>query len=153
MNNRTLQLLIFLSIAAVMFLLAVNFLPHFTSGSTSGVRINFQEVKGASVVYKGKTYTLNGEQQALLVTSLNSAIPIGRNEFNADNAPDVGQFEIYFFKKDSPLVLKPIGLIGKNLVFRVPEWNRDGWIKDVTDGGLLQLLKDSHPDDQPNKNP
>jgi hypothetical protein len=153
MNNRTIQLLIFLSIAAVMFLLAANFLPHFTSGRSSDLKVNFQEVKGASVVYKGKTYTLNGEQQAVLVTSLNAAIPIGRTDFTPDNAPDLGQFEIYFFKKDAPLVLKPVGLMGNNLVFKISEWNRDGWIKDVTDGRLLQLLKDSHPDDQSNKNP
>ena len=136
-----------------MFLLAVNFLPHFTSSSSSDLKVNFQEVKGASVVYKGKTYTLNGEQQAALVTSLNAAIPIGRTEFTPDNTPDLGQYEIFFFKKDSPLVLKPVGLMGNNLVFKISEWNRDGWIKDVTDGKLLQLLKDSHPDDQPNKNP
>lgn len=152
MNNRTLQLLIFLSIAAVVFLLAINFLPYMTT-NTSALRLNFQEIKGASVVYKGKTYTLNGEQQATLVSSLNAAIPIGRSEFTAENTPDYGQFEIYFFKKDTSLVLKPVGLIGQDLVFKVPEWNRDGWIKDVTDGGLFELLKDAHSDAQPNKNP
>lgn len=152
MSNRTLQLLIFLSIAAVVFLLAINFLPYITS-KNSDLKLNFQDIKGVSVVYNGKTFTLNGTQQATLVSGINAAIPIGRTEFTAETIPNYGQFEIYFFKNDVKLTLKPVGLMGKNLVFKVPEWNRDGWIKDVTDGELLDLLKDSHPNDQPNKNP
>jgi hypothetical protein len=149
MNNRTLQLMIIMMIAAVTFLLALNIAPYFTknaAGSASSLHINAREVKGSSVIYMGKTYTLNFDQQNILIDGLNAAIPVGANDIFPEKIPDYGQFEIYFFNDSPKLVLKPVGVVGSNLVFKIPEWNKEGWIKDVTDGRLLNLLKNSHSD-------
>lgn len=143
MSNRTLQLLIFLSIAAVVFLLALNLLPHFANDAGT-LKVSPQGIKGSSVVFNGKTYTLNYEQQSALIEGINAAIPVATKDIDFKPMPDMGQFEIYYFNDKPTLILRPIGTSGKNLVFKIPEWNPNGLIKDVTDGKLLNLLNDSH---------
>ena len=144
MSNKTLMYLIVLMVAGVVFLLTLNTLPFLMSGKQ--VRfLDHEKIKGSSVQYGGKNYTLNYGQQIELIEGLNAAIPIGRSKFTSKDIPEMGQFVIEFFDNKPKLVLKPAGVIGNNLVFDVPEWNSDGWIKDVTDGKLLHLLENSHP--------
>ncbi len=136
--------LIILMIAGVVFLLTLNTLPFLMSGKELR-HLEHQKIKGTSVSYEGKNYTLNYNQQIELIEGLNAAIPIGKGEFKPKDMPDMGQFEIVFFDETPKLILKPAGVIGNNLVFNIPEWNKEGWIKDVTDGKLLHLLENSHP--------
>lgn len=136
--------LIMLMIAGVIFLLTLNTLPFLLSGKQIR-HLDHQKVKGSYVLYAGKKYTLNYGQQIELIEGLNSAIPLGRSKFTPKDMPELGQFVIEFFDDEPKLVLKPVGVIGNNLVFDIPSWNKEGWIKDVTDGKLLHLLENSHP--------
>ncbi len=152
MSNRTLQLLIIFTVAAVVFLLTANILP-FLRPSQSGIHLKPSNIKSVSVNFEGVEYPLNQRQQIQFVEAINAAIPIGQEEYTSKQPLNMGYFEIYFFDKNEKLVLKPVGLINKNLIFKVPEWNKEGWIKDVTEGKLLQILKDSHTNDQATQNP
>lgn len=136
--------LIMLMVAGVVFLLALNTLPFLMSGKQLR-HLDHEKIKGTSVYYDGKNYTLNYGQQISLIEGLNAAIPIGRSKFTPKEMPELGQFVIEFFDDKPKLMLKPVGVIGNNLVFDIPEWNKEGWIKDVTDGKLLHLLENSHP--------
>lgn len=152
MSNRALLILIGLTTVGVVFLLALNLVPYLGVDSTPPHLIE-QDIKGTSVVYKGTVYILNQDQQEELVNTMNVAIPYGRSDFNTVDYPKDAYFEIFFFNDPKTLILKPVGIVDENLVFKVPQWNKEGWIKDVTNGVLLRLLEEAHKNDQTIKNP
>lgn len=152
MSNRALLILIGLTAVGVVFLLALNLVPYLGSDSTPPHLIE-QDIKGTSVVHKGTIYILNQDQQEALVNAFNVAIPYGRSDFNTVDYPKESYFEVYFFTEPKTMVLKPVGIVDDNLVFKVPQWNKEGWIKDVTNGVLLRMLEEAQKNDQTIKNP
>ncbi len=140
MNNTTLTYLLIVGVIGMAAIMVLNF----TGVSQSPFTENYlspNDVRGIDVAHGGKLWTLNFEQQNKLVNILNKSTAI-EGHFNPDKF-EVDRVIIYLFNKPD-LIVTPLQLVNKALVFSVPEWNSKGYLKESQPGQMLQLLSDTY---------
>ena len=138
-QNNNVMMMTFVVLVAMAVLLAFN-LEKIISKPHQAKYIGFNEVRGMAIEHKGLLYTLNFDQQNKVIDNLNLAIPIGKSALAPSKETlNFTKLIIYRFNK-ADLILLPIQYEGNNLIFSVPEWNKSGYIKDISYGHLKSLL-------------
>ncbi len=138
-QNKNILILTLVVLAAMAILLALN-IEQILLKPEAGKYIGLNEVRGIAIEHKGLMYTLNFEQQNSVIESLNRAIPIGKPpQEPADKSLNFSKLVIYRFNKPD-ISLVPVRYEEYNLIFNVPEWNKNGYLKDTSYGNLEKLL-------------
>jgi hypothetical protein len=138
-NNKSIFIMTGVVFLAMAILLAFN-LTHVFSNPKVEKYLPFNDVKGTAIEHKGGLYTLNFDQQNSVIEYLNLSIPVGKEALDSHQGPlNFTKLIIYRFNKPD-LVITPIQYEGNNLIFSSPEWNHNGYLKDVSYGHLKNLL-------------
>lgn len=139
MSDRSLNIFTAIVIACIFVLLAVNYLPSFSKVIEDPFLTN-NGVEGVELYHDNLPYTLNFEQQNLLVDSLNKGEKIGTELIKKNKASfPYSKIVVYQFNKPT-ITLTPISTIDQNIIFEVPEWNPNGYIQERSGGELLKIL-------------
>lgn len=143
MSNRTLFLMTGLVIFCIIVLLVLNAAPFLMTNKVE-TYIKFNDVRGMAVEHKDKLYTLNFKQQTEVIEAFNKSIPIKSSEL-ADKNPKLEIAKIIIYRFDGPdLTIVPIEYSKNNLIFSCKDWNPDGFLKDVTNGNLKNILAQTY---------
>lgn len=106
--------------------------------------LRYNDVRGMAVVYQGIPYTLNFAQQNEVIETLNRSIPVGPGYLTSTHTqPEFEKIVIYRFHKPD-LELKSIAYVDGNYLFSAPEWQKTGYLRDVTKGKLETLLSQAY---------
>lgn len=100
------------------------------------------DIRGSAVVYKGKTYTLNFLQQTRFVDFLNRSLLLGDIESRTAKPP-FDKIIIYLFG-GKEIELTPVNISDDNVYFSAPALQKNGYLQDVTQGRMLQLLEGTY---------
>lgn len=142
MASRTLFALISLVLISMGLIFALNIAPFVSSPGVKGY-IQLNDIRGMSISYAGKEYTLNFEQQNEVALLLNLSLP-----FEAANSAELEPvpFEkilIYVFKGPS-IEIMPLGFKNNALIYSATAWNPNGPLKDASDGRLKEILSHTY---------
>lgn len=143
MSDRSLNIFTSIVIACILVLLAVNYLPTLSTAAEDRF-LTHNGVQGVEVYHKNIPFTLNFEQQNLLVDEMNRAEPIGVEQIR--KRASMFQFEkivVYQFNKPT-ITLTPINVVDQNIIFEVPEWNKNGYIQEQSGGELLKMISKTY---------
>lgn len=139
MSNRTLFWMTGLVIASMVLLLLLNSIPLIWTPKTEKY-LKYNDVRGMAIEHKQKLYTLNFQQQNDLIGYLNQALPIPNSSIqNIKSAVDYTKIIIYRFGSPD-IEITPIEYKNHNLVFYSPDWNAKGLMREVSGGGLENLI-------------
>jgi hypothetical protein len=126
--------------------------------------ISQNEVRGIAVEHNHLLYTLNFDQQNMLVDIFNRFIPVTKEQFESrrtklKNPPQIDKIIVYRFNAPDVVltlegfVTKTSSIMGgenevesSNLVFSAPEWEPKGFLEEAASDELdLLLLKTYDP--------
>lgn len=143
MSNRTLYTLVALVLIGIGVMFFINLLPVLKADNKERyIRLN--DVKGMAVVYQGKEYTLNFDQQNEVAVLLNQSEPISKENLGTLSPAPFEKIIIYQFK-GSNLDLSPIGFKSRNLIYSNPKWNPEGYLQEVSSGTLKDIIESTYP--------
>jgi len=139
MTNRIITYLTILVVVAMAALFALNIAGRL-SFSPPETYIRMGEVRGSAIVHKNEPYTLNLEQQALLLEALNSAVPARSLPAGSREQPNgFREIILYRFGNSPDVRIKPIAWVGGRLLFSAPAWSQEHLIEQ-SDGALKKLI-------------
>lgn len=142
-SNKTIVYLTIVVLAAMAIMLGLNMTEIFSQPKNERY-IAYNDVRGMAIVHNQIPYTLNFDQQNQVIEYLNLSLPVGKIASNYDKIPmNFSQLIIYRFKAPD-ITLTPIGYENDDLVFSVPEWKHDGYLKDVSLGNFKNLLAETY---------
>jgi hypothetical protein len=138
-SNKTIFYMTGFVIVGIALIFIFNFLQIF-SFPLNEKFVAYNDVRGIAVEHHNLLYTLNFDQQNQLIEYVNMGLPVGKAALTQSKDP-LPFTKIIVYRFDQPdLVMTPIEIDNQNLVFSVPQWNPNGYIKDVTLGKLNQLI-------------
>lgn len=143
MNNKILIFMTALVLVGVGILLMINLKAIFQGKPLSQIYLNYNEVRGVAVQYKGKPYTLNFEQQNTFIDIVNRFIPIEKIESRSPQKPEFEKIIVYQFNNKPDIIFTPVAYQNENLVFSVPVLQPQGYLKDVSEGKLSKLISET----------
>jgi len=139
MSNRTISLLSFLVVICAVALF-LNRLAYFFPEDTIDRYLDPNEVRGMAIEQQGDLYTLNLEQQSVILGLLNRSVPAPK-KIREQSLEDAGFSRIIIYCFDLPdQEIIPFGYQEDNLIFHAPEWNQESPLQDVSNGKLKKLL-------------
>lgn len=144
MKNRTLVYLTSIVILGMLTLLALNMTSILTGKSTSQTYLKHNHVRGMAVKANQLLYTLNFKQQNQVIDILNRSVRVVGVKPGKRQKPDIENIVIYQFDGKPDLIVNPIAYVDKNLVFSVPEWEKEGYLMELSEGSLHNLLSSSY---------
>jgi hypothetical protein len=144
MNNRTLIVLTSLVIAGMIILLAINMTSILTGQPANQTYLKYNDVRGVAVGHHQLLYTLNFNQQNTLITILNHAVRVVGVKPDKRQKPEIDKIVIYQFNGKPDLTINPVAYIDKNLVFSVPQWEKEGFLMELSEGDLQRLLSQTY---------
>ncbi len=145
MDNRTLYLLTALVLIAMAVLLGLNLTQILQGTPATQNYLNPNEVRGVAVVHDNKNYTLNFQQQVDLIDKLNRSVKISDIPTEGTKQkPDFDKIVIYQFNNKPDISVTPVTYIDSNLIFKQPEWNKEGYLMDTSAGLLQQTITNSY---------
>lgn len=148
MSNRTLLFMTVAVLAGVALLLLLNLTKLFQTVE-SGQYISRMEIKGATLIRNQKNYTLNYEEQTELVSYINRALLVKKDEIAQQGTPaDFDKIILHRFSLPD-LTIVPVKMIGNELVFTESTINPNGWFKDTTHGELKTLINKASGNEAP----
>ncbi len=101
------------------------------------------DIRGSAIVYQGKSYTFNFLQQTRFVDFLNKTLVVNSLEPHPARAP-FDKIIVYLFGGQE-IELTPVDISGDNdIYFSAPALQKNGYLQDVTQGRLMQLLEGSY---------
>jgi hypothetical protein len=139
MQNNTLTGLIFLGVLGVIALLFINIAPT-NNATTSPQLSSIGDVKGSALYHKNLPYTLNFEQQKVLIEFLNRAAKVKKTDFTFQ--PKEFSFDsIVLYRFDgSNLEIIPVAVKEKNIIFNIPKLSEDSYFLEMSGGQLSNVL-------------
>lgn len=140
MSLRLLVLVTFCIICMVCFLFFLTRARFIEDPQNSTSRLPHHSVRGSSIFYKQKPYTLNFNQQNTLITILNHSKVIDRQKEVSYTPCSFEKITLYRFDELSDLFIEPIGFLQDELVFRVPEWDTTRDFKENSEGTFKSFL-------------
>ncbi|MBA2367921.1 MAG: hypothetical protein H0V82_02720 [Candidatus Protochlamydia sp.] len=144
MSNRTLLFLTALVILGMITLFALNMQSILSGHPDDQTYLKYNHVRGVAVSYNDMLYTLNFDQQNELISILNRSVRVVGVKPGKRKKPDIEQIIIYQFNDQPDLIIKPVAYVDNNLVFSAPAWNSDGYLMEISDGRLDQLLAQTY---------
>ena len=145
MSNRTLMWLTALVVLGMGVLLTLN-LTRILMGHSDipQVYLKFNEVRGMAVKHNGKLYTLNFNQQKNLINMINRMVPVIGIEEGQRTKPDIEEIVVYQFGNQEDITITPVTYVDNDLIVSMTKWNPRGYLLDVSDGELRNLLNSTH---------
>lgn len=144
MTNRTLIYLTAIVLLSMILLISSNMSSILTGEPKTQTYLRYNDVRGMAIAHNQLLYTLNFKQQNKVIDILNKSIQIVDIRPGKRQPPDIEKIVIYRFDNQPDLVINPIAYVDKNLVFSVPEWNPDGYLMELSNGGFKQLLSQTY---------
>lgn len=144
MNNRTLVYLTSLVILGMLVLLALNMTSILTGQPIGQTYLRFNHVRGMAINHDQLLYTLNFSQQNQIIEILNRSVRVVGVKPGKRQKPDFEKIIVYQFDNKPDLVINPIAYVDKNLVFSVPEWEAEGYLMELSEGDLQDLLSKTY---------
>lgn len=143
MSNRTLVFLTTIVIVGMVVLFALNMTSLLTGQPPNQNYLKFNDVRGIAISNNQMLYTLNFQQQNQVIEILNAAVAINTIE-GKRNPPNIDKLVIYQFEGQPDIILTPIGYVEKNMIFGAPQWVPNGYLKEISEGALQQLLSQTY---------
>jgi hypothetical protein len=142
MNRLLLASLVLL--ACLSLLLALNLLP-FLRSSTPEKYLQYNAVSGIAVEHRGLLYTLNFEQQNGFIDLINRALPITKEGIEHPSFEPVNFTKIVVTPfEGAPIVFTPVENTAEGLTTYCAELNPDGYLKEPSQGKLVELLTQTY---------
>lgn len=142
-NHQRAAFFLIIGLGAIAIALVLNLISLFFLEKPE-TYLRYNDVRGMAVVHQGIPYTLNFEQQNEVVEILNRSIPVDSNYLtNTNTQPEFEKIVIYRFHKPD-LELKSIAYVDGNYLFSAPEWQKTGYLREVTKGKLKALLSQTY---------
>lgn len=141
--SMTIRFVLFVTFSAVcVVFLLFSFYRVFSLGipQKSPSRLSYNAIRGSSLLYKEKLYTLNFKQQNTLISVLNQSHPTERKKKESYTPCSIEKIVLYRFEELPDLTIEPIGFLKDELVFRVLEWNETQDFKENTEGAFRAFL-------------
>ena len=146
MNNRLLLYLTLVVIGCMGIVLIMNFSRIFVERQNQKY-LNYNDVRGIALEHNSLLYTLNFEQQNNLIYYFNQALPTTKNNPNqASSSKSLDFSKLIIYRFNSPdLIAIPIAYDAyDNLLFSIPEWNPEGYMRDFSQGSLKYLISTTY---------
>lgn len=144
MNNRTLVYLTSLVILGMLVLLGLNMTSLLTGQTEGRSYLRFNHVRGMAIDHNQLLYTLDFSQQNKVIEILNRSVRVVGVKPGKRLKPDFEKIIVYQFDDKPDLVISPIAYVDQNLVFSVPEWESDGYLMELSEGTLQNLLSKTY---------
>jgi len=144
MSNQTLFFLTALVLVSIAVLFGLNMTAIVSGQPKQQTFMKYNDVRGMALEHNQMLYTLNFKQQNSVLDYLNKAVQIMEIKEGDRKKPDVQKIIIYQFDQKPDLIITPLTYLNNNLVFTQPEWNKEGYLMDVSDGQLLKILSQSY---------
>ena len=145
MNNRMLAILTGLVILGMIILLGINMTHILTGEPINQTFVKYNDVRGMAVEHDKKLYTLNFEQQNAVINLLNRSVPVDEIKKDAlePDPKGIQKLIIYRFDNKPDTVLTPVAYDNQDFIFFVPEWVPNGYLLDLSEGELKNLLTET----------
>jgi hypothetical protein len=114
-----------------------------TGQPISQTYLKYNDVRGMAVSHNQLLYTLNFKQQNTVIEILNKAVRVVGVKPGKHQKPNFDKIVVYQFNHQPDLNIHPIAYVEKNLVFTVPEWDKEGYFMELSEGDLETLLSQS----------
>lgn len=144
MNNRTLIFLTILVLLGMAILFSINMTYILTGQPENQTYLKYNDVRGMAVGHNQMLYTLNFKQQNSVIDILNKAVRVVGVKPGKRQKPNIEKIVVYQFEGKPDVTIIPIAYIDQNLVFSVPEWEKDGYLMELSEGDLQQLLSQTY---------
>jgi hypothetical protein len=144
MSNRLVLWMTVLVLIGIGILFALNMASLFRGQSPASIYLKHNNVRGIAVKHENKLYTLNFTQQNDVVDWLNGSVPIEEIKSGQQTNPVIEQIVIYQFGEAKDLILTPVAYVDHNLIYSIPDWNPKGYMMDVSEGRLQNLLSQTY---------
>lgn len=103
----------------------------------------YNDVNGIDVEQNGLLWTMNFDQQNKSIEYINRSLSVERSR-NADKAElNFTRLIIHRFKEPD-IILEPVTYEDNNLIFNVPEWNKNGFLLDTSRGQFKTLISQTY---------
>jgi hypothetical protein len=124
-------------------LLSLNLVGIFSGQFSSQTYLKHNDVRGIAVKHHDLLYTLNFRQQNDVIDFFNRSVQIREMPTGNRIEIPIQQIIIYLFNA-TDVVLTPIAYLDNNLLYSAPQWNADGYLLDLSDGALKDLLSQTY---------
>ena len=144
MNSRTNTFLLTVVIVCIGIIFVLNFFGLYWDTGPKRF-LTPTDVRGMAVEHNGKLFTLNFDQQNHVVAVLNQAVKVGSEKYFEAEDVDFGYERLLIYRFEEPdLEMTPLAFINQQLLFRLPEWNPNGLIRETGPGELDYLLSQTY---------
>lgn len=144
MNNRTVVYLTIMVVVGLVVLLAINMSSILTGQPGNQTYLKYNDVRGMAVDHNDLHFTLNFTQQNKVIDIINRSVRVVGVKPGKRQKPDIEKIVIYQFDGKPDLVITPIAYVDNNLVFSIPNWEKDGYLMEVSEGTLQTLLSQTY---------
>lgn len=146
MNNQTLYTLIAIVGLGVVVLLAFNFSDLLMNESPNQDYLKYHEVRGIAVNHDNKLYTLSYKQQNTFIDILNLSVPLNEIPHPMPLSIAIDRIIVYSFEGKPDIVLTPVSISEKNIVFSAPDFIPEGhhYLMELSEGDLATLLSQTY---------
>ncbi|CUI17119.1 conserved putative membrane protein [Candidatus Protochlamydia naegleriophila] len=144
MTNRTLIYLTVLVLIGMATLFAMNMTSILTGKPEDQTYLKYNHVRGMAISHNQMLYTLNFKQQNDVIEILNRTVRVVGVKPGKRQRPNVDKIIVYQFNDQPDLVITPVAYVDNNLVFSAPAWNQDGFLMEISNGRLHQLLSQTY---------
>lgn len=135
----------FLTIAVLVAMSAIfilNLYPLFFISPQEKI-LSYNGVRGIAIEHQGTLYTLNFEQQNRVIEAINRSLFI--SDDSGLKKEGIGFSKLIIYRFNAPdMILTPLGYQNNNLVYSIPEWNRKGYLLDISEGAFKELLSQTY---------
>lgn len=133
-----------LVLLGMIILLSLNLASFFSLDPMEAAFIPQNQVRGVAIEQHNLLYTLNFEQQNQLISALNRSVRVWGVKPDKRVPAEIKKIIIYRFGGQPDLQLTPVAYIDYNLVFSSPEWVQKGYLMELSNGALQQMLSQAY---------
>ena len=144
MTNRTLLYLTLLVLVGIAILFALNMTSILTGQPEDQTYLKYNNVRGMAISHNQLLYTLNFKQQNSVIDILNKAVRVVGVKPGKRQKPTFERMVVYQFDGQPDVLINPIAYVDKNLVFSIPQWEKDNYLMELSEGDLQQLLSQTY---------
>lgn len=144
MSNRTLIALTVLVIVSMLVLFGLNLSSILTGQPPNQTYLKYNNVQGIAIGHNRLLYTLNFQEQNQVIEILNSAVAVNEIKSGKRTPPNIDKLVIYSFQDKPEIVLTPVAYVDNNLIFSIPDWVPHGYLMELSDGSLKELLSKTY---------
>lgn len=144
MNNRVLFSLTLLVLLGMLILFGINMTSILTGSTPFQPYLDFNQVRGIDVNHRHLSYTLNFAQQNEIIEILNRSVKVMGLRPGKHQRPAIERIVIHRFHDLPALIITPVAYVDQNLVFSIPDWDAHGYLMELSEGRLQNLLAETY---------